>query len=118
MNQDQQHAIDSLVVISLLNWMNYEDIIQCVESIEGFSDAYFEIVLCDNASPNNSYELLKARFPHLYIHQSKVNNALSALIKAHEQYPNSILSSVLLQPSNRELVAFGGALFIDELTQN
>lgn len=138
------------VVISLLNWMNYEDTIHCVESIEGLSYTNFEIVLCDNASPNNSYELLKERFPHLYIHQSKVNNgfaeghfanyqvakekkadlfwilnsdlsldvnALSALIQAHEQYPNSILGSVSLQPSKRELVDFGGALFTDASTK-
>lgn len=78
MNQDQQNDKDPFVIISLLNWMNYEDTIQCVESIEGLTYVNFEIVLCDNASPNNSYELLKSRFPHLYIHQAKVNNGFAA----------------------------------------
>lgn len=150
MNQNQQNDKDPFVVISLLNWMNYEDTIQCVESIEGLTYVNFEIVLCDNASPNNSYELLKSRFPHLYIHQAKVNNgfaaghfenyqvakekqadlfwilnsdlsldvnALSVLIQAYKQYPNSILGSVSLQPNNRELVDFGGALFTDASTK-
>lgn len=135
-----------IVCISLLNWMNYEDTIQCIESIERLSYPNFEIVLCDNASPNNSFELLKARFPQLYIHQTNANNgfaaghfanyqvakeknadlfwilnsdlsldgnALTTLIQAHEIYPNSIFGSVSLQPSNRELVDFGGALFTD-----
>ena len=78
MNLDQEHGKNPFVVISLLNWMNYEDTIQCIQSIEGLTYTNFEIVLCDNASPNNSYELLKERFPHLYIHQTKANNGFAA----------------------------------------
>ncbi|MES2799094.1 MAG: glycosyltransferase family 2 protein [Bacteroidota bacterium] len=78
MKQKQEKDTTPFVVISLLNWMNYDDTIQCVESILLLDYPNFEIVLCDNASPNTSFELLKQRFPDLIIHQTSVNNGFAS----------------------------------------
>jgi GT2 family glycosyltransferase len=62
-----------LVTISLLNWMNYEDTISCVKSIEKLNYKNIRLIIRDNASINNSYEILKSTFPHYQVVRSKKN---------------------------------------------
>ena len=66
------------VVISLLNWSNYEDTIQCVQSLQKLEYKNFEILICDNASPNDSYEQLQNAFPTIRLHVAKENNGFAA----------------------------------------
>lgn len=61
------------VVISILNWMNYEDTINCIEGLNNLSYKNFEIIVRDNNSLNNSFSILKSRFPELKIFSSKEN---------------------------------------------
>ena len=66
------------VVISLLNWNNYEDTIQCIQSLQNLTYKNFEILICDNASPNDSFEQLRNTFPTLHVHAAKENKGFAA----------------------------------------
>lgn len=48
-----------MVYIIVLNWKNAEDTIACFKSLLGLKDADFRIVICDNASPDDSYIEIK-----------------------------------------------------------
>jgi len=57
------------VGIVVLNYLNYEDTIECVESLLDLNYDNFEIVIVDNGSDNNSYEILNDEFEnHPKIH--------------------------------------------------
>jgi GT2 family glycosyltransferase len=47
------------VGIVVLNYLNYEDTIECVESLLDLNYNNYEIVVVDNGSDNESYEVLK-----------------------------------------------------------
>lgn len=66
----------------VLNYNNYQDTIACVESILRITDRedYF-VVIVDNASPNDSYEVLKSEFeghPKIKLALSDKNGGYSA----------------------------------------
>jgi GT2 family glycosyltransferase len=50
------------VGIVVLNYLNYEDTIECVESLLDLNYDNYEIVIVDNGSDNNSFEILKNEF--------------------------------------------------------
>lgn len=52
----------SKVAIVILNYLNYEDTIECVESILSMQYSICGIVIVDNGSNNNSYQILKAKY--------------------------------------------------------
>lgn len=49
-----------MVYISVLNYKNVKDTIPCLESLLKLQNVNYQILLVDNASPDNSYELLTA----------------------------------------------------------
>jgi len=58
------------VGIVVLNYLNYKDTIECVESLLDLNYNNYEIVIVDNGSDNDSYEILKNRFqynPKVYL---------------------------------------------------
>jgi len=61
----------------VLNYNNYEETIECVESILFISSSNYYIVIVDNDSPNNSFEILSEKFSSynniLIIHSGKNN---------------------------------------------
>lgn len=52
------------VFIILLNYKSVEDTIECVKSLEKINYKSYEIVIVDNNSPDNSYEILKNQLSH------------------------------------------------------
>jgi GT2 family glycosyltransferase len=66
------------VLISVLNWQDYESTSNCVHSVLNSSYKNFEIVIIDNNSPNESFFKLKAAFPELKIIKSFENNGYAA----------------------------------------
>jgi len=50
------------VGIVVLNYLNYEDTIECVESLLDLNYDNYNIVVVDNGSDNNSFEILKNEF--------------------------------------------------------
>lgn len=49
-----------MVYIIILNWKNASDTIECLKSVIRLENVQFRIVICDNASPDNSYEEIKS----------------------------------------------------------
>ncbi|MDW7695820.1 glycosyltransferase family 2 protein [Flammeovirgaceae bacterium SG7u.111] len=66
------------IFISLLNWINFQDCIKCVKSLEKLSSPEITILIRDNASPNNSVQKLKEALPNYPIYGSKHNNGYAA----------------------------------------
>ncbi|MFN5877933.1 MAG: glycosyltransferase [Flavobacteriales bacterium] len=74
MIQRDHHRDEPFVIISLLNWNNYEDTIHCVQSLRKLQYTNYRIIIRDNASLNDSYDQLKNSLPELKIYRSQANN--------------------------------------------
>ena len=66
------------VLIIVLNWMKYEDTINCVNSLLKLSYTNFKIILVDNHSLNESVEVLEKTFPDILLVKSSENNGYAA----------------------------------------
>ena len=66
------------VLISVLNYNNFESTKKCVFSILDCSLNNIEIYIVDNNSPDNSYQKLKDFFKDLKVINSKFNNGYAA----------------------------------------
>ena len=76
MNSNENKIQQEKVLISILNWKNYSDTINCIEQLVGFG---FEgIIVIDNASPNNSVKEIKTAFPDLEVIESNINTGFAA----------------------------------------
>ncbi len=67
-----------LVYISLLNWGDAADCINCIYSLKQLNYTNYKLLIRDNASPNNSYKQLKDAFPEFSIMQSEANLGYAA----------------------------------------
>lgn len=65
------------VVIVVLNYMNYRETFQCVDSVLSQKGINFEIVIVDNGSPNESYKKLRERYG---------KNKLIHLLRSNKNY--------------------------------
>ena len=65
------------VAVVVLNYMNYGETIQCVDSILLQENIDFQIVIVDNGSPNESYKELGARYR---------SNRLIHILKSNKNY--------------------------------
>lgn len=66
------------VIVSLLNWKNYENTITCIHSLNTLDYDNLEIIVIDNNSPNNSYEIISKEFPKLKVIKSPKNDGYAA----------------------------------------
>lgn len=62
-----------LVYIIIVNYKNYSDTIECIESLERIDYKNYRIIIIDNNSSNNSEEILKCKFPKHIILKTKNN---------------------------------------------
>ena len=67
-----------LVYIVILNYKNYPDTIDCVESVEKIIYPNYRIVIVDNNSGNGSEEILRKEFPHHVFIQTGTNRGYAA----------------------------------------
>ena len=56
-----------LVYIIVINYINYQDTIECIESLKKLNYSNFQIIIIDNASPNNSADVLKEKYKKNHI---------------------------------------------------
>jgi len=56
-----------LVYMIILNYINYQDTIECVESLKKLNYPNYKVIIVDNASPNESELILKRRYKENYI---------------------------------------------------
>lgn len=74
------------VLIVVLNWMKYEDTINCVRTLQLLDYENFKIYVIDNASQNDSYQVLKDTFPNETVIRSKSNQGYAAGNKIGSDY--------------------------------
>jgi GT2 family glycosyltransferase len=74
------------VLISVLNYNNFESTKKCVFSILDCSLNNIEIYIVDNNSPDNSYQKLKCFFKEFKVVKSMVNNGYAAGHKISVNY--------------------------------
>lgn len=65
-------------LISLLNWKNHADTIKCIEQLLAIGINVSDILVSDNASPNDSVDRIKNAFPNIEIIRSPKNNGFAA----------------------------------------
>ena len=56
-----------LVYIIVINYINYQDTIECIESLKKLNYSNFQIIIIDNASPNNSADVLNEKYKKNHI---------------------------------------------------
>lgn len=57
------------VSIIILNWNNYKDTKECLESLKKISYSNYEVIIVDNGSENDSTQKLQKEFPqHTYLY--------------------------------------------------
>lgn len=52
-------ATETMVYIIILNWNGATDTIACLKTVLALTNANFQVVICDNASADNSYDTIK-----------------------------------------------------------
>ncbi|MDA8412919.1 MAG: glycosyltransferase family 2 protein [Desulfobacteraceae bacterium] len=65
------------VHIIILNWNGWQDTIECVESCLRLTYSNFHILIVDNYSTDNSYSILRKKFPDIDVLQSGDNLGFS-----------------------------------------
>lgn len=60
-----------LIYIILINYNGYEDTIDCLNSLTQISYRNYKIIIIDNASTDNSLNILKNRINNCIIIESK-----------------------------------------------
>lgn len=61
------------VYIIILNFNSYNETIGCIESIENITYENYKIIIVDNDSKDDSVKVLRSRFPHHILLESKIN---------------------------------------------
>ncbi|MFQ5776814.1 MAG: glycosyltransferase family 2 protein [Terriglobia bacterium] len=61
------------VALVVLNWNNWQDTIECLESLRRLSYSCHRILVVDNGSTDDSEQILRQRFPELEILQAGAN---------------------------------------------
>ncbi|WP_029486986.1 glycosyltransferase [Enterococcus gallinarum] len=54
--------MDTKIGILILNYLAYQDTIECIDSLLNQTFQNFEVIIVDNDSPNDSYEVLSDRY--------------------------------------------------------
>src|SRR6056297_688817 len=65
--------MDKSVYIVILNWNNFQETIDCVESCKKLTYSNFKILLVDNGSTDGSEDILKKEFPGIPLIQTGEN---------------------------------------------
>jgi GT2 family glycosyltransferase len=61
------------VFIIILNWNRLNDILECLESVYKLNYANFEVIIVDNASTDNSVEIIRKKYPGMIIIENGEN---------------------------------------------
>lgn len=76
----------SHVGIIVLNWNNYADTIECVESVKKISYPQYALIIVDNGSTDGSENILRQKFPDLPLIQTGRNIGYAGGINTGVKY--------------------------------
>lgn len=74
------------VSIIILNWNNYEDTKECLESLEKITYPNYEVIIVDNGSSDKSTQKIQEEFPQHIYHYNKENLGFAAGINIGIKY--------------------------------
>jgi len=105
----------SQVLILIVNWNNYSDTKECLESLTQLSSDNYQVMLVDNGSSDDSSRLLKEEFPEIHLLNLPENlgfaggNNVGLEYALKEEYPFILLlnNDTIVQKED----------FLDELIQ-
>ena len=72
-----QNKLNNKVGIVILNWNNFEDTKECLDSILNQSHRNFEVVVIDGGSTNNSTKIIQEKYPHFHYIYSERDSGYS-----------------------------------------
>lgn len=95
-NNYNQKSEAPFVVILMLNYARANDTIECLNSVNEIDYPNYEVVIIDNSSPDDSFNVLKSRFPNYPIYKTESNTGYTGginfgFLKAEELNPDYIL---------------------------
>jgi GT2 family glycosyltransferase len=65
------------VAIVIINWNNFSDIKECLESLDRITYSNYEVIVVDNASRDDSVEKLRREFPQHTVIRNLVNKGFA-----------------------------------------
>jgi GT2 family glycosyltransferase len=66
-------ALAKVVYIIILNWNGLNDTLECLESVYGLDYPSFDVIVVDNASSDNSPEVIHENFPQVFLIKNSEN---------------------------------------------
>lgn len=92
-----------MVYIIVLNWKGAVDTMACIDSIKKLnqSHASYCLIICDNNSPDNSYELIKSHVSFSYQQNASDVHTLSEADVVNGYKPTGLVNSIYLIQNER-----------------
>lgn len=75
-----------IVYIIILHYLNTEDTIRCVESLQKCTYKNIKIIIVDNCSPNDSFKVLQEKFPDHVLIQTGENKGYAGGLNVGVKY--------------------------------
>lgn len=105
-------ALDPTVAIIVLNWNNYADTLECLESLYQIDYSNYYVIVVDNASRDGSIQKILQYAKGKYDIKSRLfeynpgNKPINVVIYSREEAmrKNSVEGDILSLPSNKRLV--------------
>jgi hypothetical protein len=92
------------VSIIVLNWNNYADTIECIESIKKISYPKYTLIIVDNGSTDGSEKIIRQKFPDLPFIQTGKNIGYTGGINAGVNYALETSTDFILILNNDTII--------------
>lgn len=92
------------VVIILLNYCNWQDTVECIDSLQQITYSNYEIVLIENGSTDDSEAILRNRFPYIIMLQTGNNLGYTGGINVGMRHAMTMNSEYVLLLNNDTVV--------------
>lgn len=81
------NSYEYILSVVIVNWNTREDLATCLNSLTDKSaNLNFEIIVVDNASVDNSVQMVQSRFPDVFILENEVNLGFAAAVNRGINY--------------------------------
>jgi len=93
------------VIIVILNWNNWQDTIECLESVNKSEYRNFEVIVVDNGSTNNSVQKIKNKFNTMILLETGENLGFSAGVNYGLKFAINNHADLILLLNNDAIVS-------------
>lgn len=89
-----------MIYIIVLNWNNANDTLACLESLAALRDVYYRVIVCDNASTDDSYSRIRDSWLSVLGYENKRIVELEGSVSQSYKVPEGDESVYLIQTGN------------------